>query len=288
MNFRSFRHGFERENKELTYLPLEKLRCKPYPKKKLFQTMSLNELSDSIREYGVLKPILVKETGDGFYEIITGERRYRSCLIVGKKDIPAVVLDRNDNNAAIKAITQNIKEDELDYMELAELYRTLIVDHGMTQEEVARQVGKSQSSVANKVRLLRLSDKVVKVLGDHALTERHARALLRLPSEDSQLKILRIINTREFSVAETDLLIKTTLEAKEEKSTGPSKKGCRTDDILDEIDTLVISINKSMAKLKKLGLKIRCGHFDRGSYHEIVLNFEKIKKRKKNSEDKEK
>ena len=99
-------------------------------------------MSESIREFGVLQPILVRDMGDGYYEIISGERRYRASLIAGKTDIPAIVLSINDNEAAIHAIVENIQREDLDYMELAEAYNRLIVEHGMTQEEVARRVGK--------------------------------------------------------------------------------------------------------------------------------------------------
>ena len=188
-------------------IPLDRLRCSPFQPRKIFQTLSLNELSESIREFGVLQPILVRDMGDGYYEIISGERRYRASLIAGKTDIPAIVLSINDNEAALHAIVENIQREDLDYMELAEAYNRLIVEHGMTQEEVARRVGKSQSAIANKIRLLRLSPNVVKVLSEHGLTERHARALLRLPNEQLQLKVLKIVTDRAFSVAETELLI---------------------------------------------------------------------------------
>lgn len=274
MKFTSFGQSFEGKKNKLVLLPLEKLRCKPYPKKKLFQTMSLNELSDSIREYGVLRPILVKETGDGFYEIITGERRYRSSLITGKKDIPAVVLTNCDNNAAIQAIVQNLQEEDFDYMELAETYRILIVDHAMTQEEVARLVGKSQSSVANKVRLLKLPPTVVEILGKYALTERHARALLRLPNEEAQLQALKIITKRDFTVAETDLLIKKTLEVNMDKPKA-NKKNIGVGDIFNEIDLFISNINKSVEAFKRLGLKAKSAQFDKGSYFEIVIRLSK-------------
>ena len=268
-------------------IPLDRLRCSPFQPRKIFQTLSLNELSESIREFGVLQPILVRDMGDGYYEIISGERRYRASLIAGKTDIPAIVLSINDNEAAIHAIVENIQREDLDYMELAEAYNRLIVEHGMTQEEVARRVGKSQSAIANKIRLLRLSPNVVKVLSEHGLTERHARALLRLPNEQLQLKVLKIVTDRAFSVAETELLISKTLEAaKGDKKSdsyfsqgkGASKvqeKHPGVKDALNEIDSFISGIKKSVAVFKQLGINAKTAQFDRDTYFEIVVRLPK-------------
>lgn len=268
-------------------IPLERLRCSPFQPRKVFQSISLNELSDSIREFGVLQPILVRDMGDGYYEIISGERRYRASLLAGRIDIPSIVISVNDNDAAIHALVENIQREDLDYMELAEAYNRLIVEHGMTQEEVARRVGKSQSAIANKVRLLRLSPAVVKVLSDHGLTERHARALLRLPNEQLQLKVLKIVTDRAFSVAETELLISKTLEAaksqgkKQESLYGGknaslvSEKHPGVKDALNEIDTFISGIKRSMTVFKQLGINAKTAQFDRDSYFEIVVRLPK-------------
>lgn len=267
-------------------VPLDRLRCSPFQPRKVFQTLPLNELSESIREFGVLQPILVRDMGDGFYEIISGERRYRASLIAGKTEIPAIVLSVNDNEAAIHAIVENIQREDLDYMELAEAYNRLIVEHGMTQEEVARRVGKSQSAIANKVRLLRLSPNVVKVLSEHGLTERHARALLRLPNEQLQLKVLKIVTDRAFSVAETELLISRTLEATKgddkNESCFTSKGASRVSekhpgvkDALNEIDSFISGIKRSVAVFKQLGINAKTAQFDRDSYFEIVVRLPK-------------
>ncbi len=267
-------------------IPLERLRCSPFQPRKVFQSISLNELSDSIREFGVLQPILVRDMGDGFYEIISGERRYRASFIAGKTEIPSIILSVNDNEAAIHALVENIQREDLDYMELAEAYNRLIVEHGMTQEEVARRVGKSQSAIANKVRLLRLSPAVVKILSEHGLTERHGRALLRLPNEQLQLKVLKIVTERAFSVAETEILITRTLEAT--KSDVKKQESCFSNnaslvsekhpgmkDALNEIDSFISGIKRSMAALKQLGINAKTAQFDRDAYFEIVVRLPK-------------
>lgn len=277
----------ERHTENVVHIPLDRLRCSPFQPRKVFQTISLNELSDSIREFGVLQPILVRDMGDGYYEIISGERRYRASLIAGKTDIPAIILSINDNEAAIHALVENIQREDLDYMELAEAYNRLIVEHGMTQEEVARRVGKSQSAIANKVRLLRLSPAVIKTLSEHGLTERHARALLRLPNEQLQLKVLKIVTDRAFSVAETELLITRTLEAA--KNEGKKQDSCfigrnasvvsekhpGVKDALNEIDTFISGIKRSMTVFKQLGINAKTAQFDRDSYFEIVVRLPK-------------
>lgn len=172
-------------------------------------------------------------------------------------------------------------------MELAEAYNRLIVEHGMTQEEVARRVGKSQSAIANKVRLLRLSPSVIKILSEHGLTERHARALLRLPNEQLQLKVLKIVTDRAFSVAETELLITRTLEAsktqgkKQDNLYGGknasivSEKHPGVKDALNEIDTFISGIKRSMTVFKQLGINAKTAQFDRDSYFEIVVRLPK-------------
>lgn len=151
----------------------------------------MEELCNSIKEYGVIQPINVRRTASKNYELVSGERRLRASMMAGLKEIPAIIIEVNEDDLAIMALIENLQREDLGYMEEAEGYKNLINEHGLTQEELAQKIGKSQSTIANKIRLLKLSPMVKKILADNKLTERHARALLRLHDEQLQLKVLQ-------------------------------------------------------------------------------------------------
>jgi ParB family chromosome partitioning protein len=171
--------------KNITYLSIDSVRPNPYQPRKQFGKGALEELCESIQQYGVIQPINVRKITNNNYELVAGERRLRAAIMAGLKEIPAIVININDNDSAVLALIENLQRN-LNYLEEAEGYSNLINEHGFTQEELAQKIGKSQSTVANKIRLLRLSPLVKKILSDNNLTERHARALLKLHDEQLQ------------------------------------------------------------------------------------------------------
>ena len=184
-------------------VPIHLVRPNPSQPRKHFDEQKLMELAASIRQYGLLQPVMVCRK-EGYYELVMGERRLRACMMLGFRHIDAFVLGQGKMDGAILALVENLQREELHYMEEAEAYAA-ILQTGVTQETLARRLGKSVSCVANKVRLLQLD---TQVLLDENLTERHARALLRLPKGEARLRIARDAGDRRLSVRETEERIK--------------------------------------------------------------------------------
>lgn len=196
----------------ITYIPIEAVRPNPYQPRRHFDQHSLEELAASIKQYGILQPISVRRQTSTVYELIAGERRLRAAKIAGLTTIPVIIHEMGESDSAIVTLLENLQREDLSYMEEAEGYSHLINQHHLTQEEVAARVGKTQSTIANKLRLLRLPPLVKKMLADHGLTERHARALLKLPDEQLQLKILKQVCERGLNVKQTEELIDATVD----------------------------------------------------------------------------
>ena len=199
-------------SKNITYLPIDCIRPNPYQPRKQFNKIPMEELCESIKEYGVIQPISVRKISNNMYELVAGERRLRASTMAGLKEIPAIIVDVNDNESAVLALIEKSSKEDLNYMEEAEGYNNLINDHGFTQEELAQKIGKSQSTIANKIRLLKLPPLVKKILFDNNLTERHARALLKLHDEQLQLKVLKHVCEKGLNVKKTEDLVERAIE----------------------------------------------------------------------------
>ncbi len=189
-------------------IPIDRIRPNPYQPRRYFSPAAIQELSASIVAVGLIQPITVRRIGESSYELIAGERRLRACRLAGFTHIKAVVeANMVDQDSAMIAMIENLQRENLNYFEEAEGYLCLIREHGFTQEELARRLSKNQSTIANKLRILRLPHSVKKALITGGLTERHARALLRLHNEQAQLKLLDTIIKRSLSVKETEELV---------------------------------------------------------------------------------
>ena len=186
--------------------------------RKTFEREALEALADSIAAYGVLQPIIVRQSAsaEDTYEIIAGERRWRAAKMAGLSEIPAVILDGDELKAAQVALIENIQREDLNPVEEAMGYGALIERFGLTQEQVAKQVGKNRSTVTNMLRLLELPDEVLAMLSAGELTTGHARALLALDTEESMLALAQRIIERGLSVRETEAAVKRMQEAAEE------------------------------------------------------------------------
>ena len=266
-------------------IPINKILPNPYQPRKTFSQRGLAELAESIKEYGVLQPISVRKINSSTYELIAGERRLRASLIAGAKEIPALVTDINDEDSAIIALVENLQRENLGFLEEAEGYYSLLVDHGLTQEELAQRVGKSQSAVANKIRVLRLSGPVKKLIADYGLSERHARALLKLPNEELQLKVAKTVCDRDYNVKNTEELVKLTLERINKPGVDPILKKSdlemavdsrgRTKKVVKNIRIFVNTIKETINLLKLSGVDAKAAQFDRGDYFEFVVRIPK-------------
>ena len=254
---------------------IDSIRPNPYQPRKQFSKGALEELCESIQQYGVIQPINVRKIASNKYELVAGERRLRAAVMAGLKEIPAIVININDNDSAVLALIENLQREDLNYLEEAEGYNNLINEHGFTQEELARKIGKSQSTVANKIRLLRLPPLVKKILSDNNLTERHARALLKLPDEQLQLKVLRIVCEKGLNVKKTEELIEKVIDKYlgHGKDKPAEKKLTKT---IKDIRIFVNTIRQAIELMKKSGVHAKAAQFDRGEYIEFIVRVPKV------------
>lgn len=188
-------------------LPIKSIKPNPNQPRKFFSSDDLKELSESIRVCGVIQPITVRRLGGDMYELVSGERRVRAAILAGLLRIPSIVVGMTDIDSALIALIENVQRCDLSYMEEAEAYHKLLNDFGYTQEQLAIKLGKNQSTIANKVRLLKLPTVIREILAENNLTERHARALLRLKSTERQIKALHHIVNKNLNVKQTDELV---------------------------------------------------------------------------------
>lgn len=205
------------ETGRVVFLPFRAIRPNPAQPRKVFRQEALTELADSIRQHGILQPLSVRRVGTS-YELIAGERRLRAAQLAGLTEIPCIVMNMDDQESGVAAMLENLQRQDLDFVEEAVGISRLMERWSMSQEQVARLLGKSQSAVANKLRLLRHSPQVLDALRENHLTERHARALLRLPTEPEKMAAIRTIAQLGMSVARTEKYIQTLLEDKTAKS----------------------------------------------------------------------
>lgn len=187
-------------------LPIDKIKPNPYQPRRNYPENELVELAQSIRTFGLIQPVIVREQGD-FYQLIAGERRFRACCLLGHLTISALIQPMDDEKAAAVALIENLQRQDLNYFEEARAFQLLIKTFGITQDELARRVGRSQSSIANKLRLLRLAPEVQGIIVTDRITERHARALLKLNSSEMQREVIQRIYDQELTVKETEQLV---------------------------------------------------------------------------------
>ena len=195
------------EEKERLYLPISQVEsCSAQPRKQ-FDPDALADLADSIRQHGIIQPLTVRKLQSGYYQIIAGERRWRAARMAGLSEVPAIVIEADDRKAMELAMIENLQREDLNPMEEAEGYHTLVSQYGLTQEQAASQVGKSRSAVANALRLLNLTPAVRTMVEDGRLSGGHARALLPL-APPVQESTAAIVVKNELSVRQTELLVK--------------------------------------------------------------------------------
>jgi ParB family chromosome partitioning protein len=266
--------GKGEEQKNITYINIENIRPNPYQPRKQFNKISLEELCESVRQYGVIQPINVRRLSTNMFELVAGERRLRAATMAGLKKIPCIIVNINDNDSAVLALIENLQREDLSYMEEAEGYNNLINEHGFTQEELAKKIGKSQSTIANKIRLLKLPPLVKKILADNNLTERHARALLKLHDEQLQLKVLKRVCEKGLNVKKTEELIEKAIERYAKNENEKKNKVVFTKAIKD-IRIFINTIKQAIILMKKSGVNAKAAQFDRGSYVEFIIRIPK-------------
>ncbi len=254
------------ESGRVLYLPIGRLRPNPSQPRKIFDPEGLRELAASIEQYGILQPLTVRRRGSE-YELVAGERRLRAAKLAGCSEVPCILLTVDEEQSGMVALVENLQRRDLDYIEEAEGLARLMQLYHLSQEQAALRVGKSQSAVANKLRLLRHSPQVLAALRENGLSERHARALLRLETEEERLEVLNVIVRQQLNVAKTEAFIESYLEKKRAQE---PKRGMRKL-IVRDVRLFLNSVNHSLELVRGAGIDARSQQEETDS--EIVLTI---------------
>ncbi len=209
------------ETGRVVFLPLRAVRPNPAQPRKIFREEALQDLAESIRQHGILQPLSVRRIGTG-YELIAGERRLRAAQMAGLTEIPCIVMTMDDKESGLAAMVENLQRQDLDFVEEARGIAALMDKWSISQEQTAKMLGKSQSAIANKLRLLKHSDKVLDALREADLTERHGRALLKLSSEGQKLEVIRTVRQLDMNVARTEQYIQSLLQEQPKQERQPN------------------------------------------------------------------
>ena len=222
-------------------MPARAISPNPAQPRKFFRQEALEELADSIRQHGILQPLSVRRVGAS-YELIAGERRLRAGILAGLTEIPCIVMSMDEKESGMAALVENLQRQDLDFLEEARGIARLIDQWHVSQEQAAKILGKSQSCIANKLRLLRHSEPVLQAIRENGLTERHARALLKLPTEPVKLQAIAHIVQADMSVARAERYIDSLISGGQDTPRLPNPKA-----FLDRI-------NRTLARIQLSGI----------------------------------
>lgn len=261
------------EKNKIFQIPVDAIIPNPYQPRQTFDNLAIEELANSIREYGIIQPLTVRRISRDLYELVTGERRLRAAKSLRRPTVPAIILNITDNDSAVIALIENLQRKELGFFEEAEGYYHLIADHGMTQEEVAAKTGKKQSTVANKLRILKLSPYLKKIVSENKLTERHARALLKLPDEEMQWKALMKIVEKNMNVRASEEYIEGLLKELEEEPALPPPPVVKRKK--NDFRIFLNTIDKALDMVREAGVKPKTKKTEFEDYYEYTIRIDK-------------
>ena len=230
------------ETGRVIFLPARQIRANPAQPRTVFQEDALQELCESIRKHGILQPLSVRRAPGG-YQLICGERRLRAGILAGLTEVPCIVMNMTDQESGMVALVENLQRQDLDFIEEAKGISMLMSTWSMSQEQTARVLGKSQSAIANKLRLLRHSAPVLELLRQKSLTERHARALLKLKNEEEKIKVIDYIARMGLSVTRTEQYIDDLLKAGEKKVPQAN------------VDLFLKNVTQNLSRIQKSGVQ---------------------------------
>ncbi len=260
------------EASKIVYLPVGDLRPNPAQPRRNFEPNAIRELAGSISRYGILQPLSVRRQS-GAYELVSGERRLRAAKLVGLKEVPCIILEIDSHKSSILALVENLQRKDLNFVEEAEGLSRLVSQHGYKQEEIARLVGLSQSAVSNKLRLLKLPHDFLYRLRDVGLTERHARALLRLEEEEDRASVFDQIIKKNLNVAATDELIDLYLQKKEQK-----KAQSKSLYVLKDVRLFLNTVTRGMNMMQKSGINAKYGRDETDQEIILTIKIPKVSK----------
>jgi len=228
--------------------------------RKIFEEKEIQNLSESIKENGIIQPIIVRVKDDGLYEIVAGERRLRASKLAGLTEAPCVIINVDDERSAVLALIENIQRRDLTFFEEAEALRCILKDGGITQEQLSSKIGKSQSTIANKLRLLALPNKVKLLILKNGITERHSRALLKIVNDEMKEKVLLEIIDKKLNVEQSERLIETYVSGKN------GKKKITQIFIVKDVRIFLNTINRAIDVMKTSGIDAKIEKKEKEDY----------------------
>lgn len=261
------------ENKKVMEIPIDNIVPNPYQPRRVFSQSALEELSESIKVYGILQPITVRIKNNDEYELIAGERRLRASKLAGLDTIPVIINNMSDESSAVLALLENLQREDLNFIEEAMGYENLIKEYGFTQQQLAEKLGKNQSTIANKIRILRLPTDIKIKLVENSLTERHARALLKLPSEELMREVLDKVIKTDLNVKKTEKLIADILENLKQPKGSEDKK--QTVKGIMGMRIYLNTIKQAYEAITNTGLEAKYKEVDKGDHIEVVVKIPK-------------
>ncbi len=258
-----------RPDSQILMIPQGDILPNPNQPRKRFDYDELEGLAQSIRANGILQPLIVRELENGKYELVAGERRLRAARLTGLTKVPCIVSEISETDSAIFAVLENLQRQDLDYFEEAEALATLVSDYHMGQDELCKKLGKAQSTISNKLRLLKLSDEMRYQISRAGLSERHARALLSLTDEVQRARALSIIIDRHLTVSESEQLIDQMIR----KNEAPKKQMLRG---FKDIRIFINTLNNAVDNIRRAGIDADSVKTETDEYVEYIVRIPKI------------
>lgn len=252
------------ESNRVLSLPIGSITPNPNQPRKYFSSDGLSELALSIQANGVLQPLSVRRLPDG-YELVSGERRLRAAKMAGLAEVPCIVVTVDAAQSSLLALVENVQRRDLDFVEEAQAIQALLQATGLSQEAAARQLGKSQSAVANKLRLLKLSPFTLTLLREHGMTERHARALLKLEDPEGQEQAARFVIDHGFTVAQTETYVQQLLS--------PPPKHTKPTYILKDVRLFLNTVTKGLTMMNSAGVRADCQRQDTDDAIQLTIRI---------------
>ncbi|MFD1928370.1 nucleoid occlusion protein [Sporosarcina siberiensis] len=264
----------ENHSEKIVQVKIDSIKPNKYQPRSIFSEEKIEELARTIHTHGVIQPIVVREIGEGQFEIIAGERRYRAIKTLGWSEVPAIIRNLDDKETASVALIENLQREELTAIEEAFAYEKLLELHSLTQEALAQRLGKGQSTIANKLRLLKLPEEIKTAIMTKELSERHARALIPLKEADLQISIYKEAVENQMNVKQLEVRVQEVLNPKEKeaKKQVPKRKSVSRD-----VRIAVNTIRQSFALVSKSGIDLVTEEEDSEDFYTITVRIPKKK-----------